>query len=523
MANLILDGDLEDRIDQFVDSFFGGLARGGFGAVSISAGISNTVGLSGPGLTIPTSGPDFLTGTITSMRLTEFFFDNGSLENEDRLKITDISVSATSLFDLVSRTSEGSSGVFIESAFETFLNSQSWTLTGGEGDDSFAASRWINLQGNDLIYGGDGSDEIHGETGNDTLHGDGQADTLYDGLGDDLIFGGAGDDIMHMGGGFDTYNGGSGRDTVVVDLDLFGGGFIVYADLDAGLGGGLDLTTRDLLPQGQDSFVDVENYTLLGFNDAELLGSNRANVIRGGDGDNTITGRNGDDSLFGGDGGINTLYGGNGADSLYGGSIDNLLYGGRGADYLIGASGINTLRGAGGADTLIGGFEADSLYGGTDHDVIFGDDGADLLQGAAGRDGLYAGNGDDILQGGSGDDTLVGDDGNDILTGGKGSDTLYGDGGNDTLSGGVRADTFIIQNGIFEGDGFGNDIITDFNANSAAEKIDFSAIEEITDFADLAANHMAQVGADVVITRGVDTLTLLDVDINKLDDSDFLF
>ncbi len=68
-----------------------------------------------------------------------------------------------------------------------------------------------------------------------------------------------------------------------------------------------------------------------------------------------------------------------------------------------------------------------------------------------------------------------------------------------------------------------DDIIFDFNANADGEKMDLTDVTEITDFTDLEDNHMAQVGSDVVITDGANTITLEDVSLNKLDGDDFVF
>ncbi len=72
-------------------------------------------------------------------------------------------------------------------------------------------------------------------------------------------------------------------------------------------------------------------------------------------------------------------------------------------------------------------------------------------------------------------------------------------------------------------DNFGDDKITDFEANNNFERIDLSGVTEITDFADMIASHMAQVGSDVVITDGDDSITLLGVNLADLDSIDFLF
>ncbi|MAU95182.1 MAG: hypothetical protein CMP81_04715, partial [Fulvimarina sp.] len=56
-----------------------------------------------------------------------------------------------------------------------------------------------------------------------------------------------------------------------------------------------------------------------------------------------------------------------------------------------------------------------------------------------------------------------------------------------------------------------------------AEKIDLSAVTAITSFADLAANHLTQVGGNAVITDGFNTITLNGVNIADLDAGDFIF
>ncbi|MGD9861712.1 MAG: laminin B domain-containing protein [Pseudodonghicola sp.] len=158
---------------------------------------------------------------------------------------------------------------------------------------------------------------------------------------------------------------------------------------------------------------------------------------------------------------------------------------------LVGSDGNNTLRGFGGRDTLIGG------------------EGRDLLRG---------GNMGDQLLGEVGNDRLLGENGNDTLRGGVGRDVLDGGNGNDRLYGGLGADTFRFA------DGFGVDKIFGFAALNDLEKIDLSAVTEITDFTDLVDNHMSQVGLDVVIdATGGNVITLVGTQIGDLDALDFLF
>jgi hypothetical protein len=109
--------------------------------------------------------------------------------------------------------------------------------------------------------------------------------------------------------------------------------------------------------------------------------------------------------------------------------------------------------------------------------------------------------------------TLDGSAGNQVLVGGAvAGNTLIG-GPGDTLTGGSTSDTF-----VFNGTAFGNNTITDFNANT--DVIQFSH----TVFADAATalSHAAQVGSDVLITFDAnDTVTLKNVLLANLHASDF--
>lgn len=62
-------------------------------------------------------------------------------------------------------------------------------------------------------------------------------------------------------------------------------------------------------------------------------------------------------------------------------------------------------------------------------------------------------------RGSQGNDYVVGGGGNDALCGKGGADTLNGDTGDDALTGGLGEDVFVFG----DGDGEGNDAITDFD------------------------------------------------------------
>ncbi len=173
------------------------------------------------------------------------------------------------------------------------------------------------------------------------------------------------------------------------------------------------------------------------------------------------------------------------------------------------AAGFDTLTGAGlidarravsyAAGQAIANTGQATLNGTHLNDVINGDASANVINGLAGNDSLRGGAGNDLINGGLGSDRLSGEAGDDILIGGPGGDVF-----------------------VF-GPGFGNDVITDFAPSGGGH--DLMQISK-TVFANFAAvhSHMAQVGADVVITLDpTDSITVKGVSMASLTASDFLF
>lgn len=293
----------------------------------------------------------------------------------------------------------------------------------------------------------------------------------------------------------------------------------------------------------ENTFTGDEDPGLI--DNADLIaGTDDEDGIYGLEGDDVLNGRGGDDFLFGGagndlligSGGDDELYGGDGDDVLNGFWNDDLLAGGAGNDTLRGGTGFDTLQGGDGDDLMMGGEQADNLFGGAGNDTLrgdagfdrlFGGIGADVLLGGAqsdglfgqtGNDRLFGDNGADRLWGGVGNDVMHGGNGADLLRGGAGFDVLFGGVGNDTMSGDFNADTFVFANG------FGADVITDFDATNDFEKIDLRGVSAITDLADLLGNHVAQIGSDVVIDdRAGNTITLTGVALGDLGAADFVF
>ncbi len=117
---------------------------------------------------------------------------------------------------------------------------------------------------------------------------------------------------------------------------------------------------------------DIQNITLEGTANHDVVGDSRANVIIGNAGDNQLYGGGGDDSL----------HGSGGNDGLHGGAGDDQLHGDAGNDQLFGELGDDILHGGAGDDTFFGAAGDDLLYGeaGNDNFVIgLNDSGVDTV------------------------------------------------------------------------------------------------------------------------------------------------
>jgi hypothetical protein len=418
--------------------------------------------------------------------------------------------------------------------------------------------------GIDTITGNAANNTLTGNNGNDTLNGEGGNDTLAGGAGSDTMNGGEGDDIFNGGANNDTMNGGNGIDRVSYSTQT--GNLIVYLTGVASVGfeaqGDIITNIENATGgSGNDQIygnADANTLDGLGGNDT-LLGAGGNDTLRGGDGDDVIVGGDGADSIQGGAGNdrvsysdqtanlfvyltgsansgggaagdtlnsIENLTGGQGNDYVYGNDDANLVDGYLGNDVVYGYAGNDILRGGEGNDVLVGGAGADSLQGGNGTDrVAYSDQVVNLvinLDGTPNTGGDAAGdffssieqvtagqandtvNGDgnaNLLDGQAGNDTLNGNGGSDILRGGNGADTLNGGLGNDSLTGGADFDTFVFQ------DGWGIDTIVDFDTNDL-EDINLAALTNITDFNDLLANHVREVGGILEIFDGANVIRL---------------
>lgn len=124
---------------------------------------------------------------------------------------------------------------------------------------------------------------------------------------------------------------------------------------------------------------------------------------------------------------------------------------------------------------------------GTKHDdTLTGKDDAEIFHGKGGKDTINAGGGNDRLDGGRGDDLLIGGDGKDtfVFKTGYGHDTIRG---------------------FFDGD-----------------RVDFSHLDSLKNFDDVVS-HADQIGPDVMIDCGGDTLFIRHAWLGQLSADDFIF
>jgi Ca2+-binding RTX toxin-like protein len=310
--------------------------------------------------TVPSPGPDFLTGTSGDDVLDGLAGDDeiNGLGGNDQLS--------------------GSAG--------------NDTLRGGSGDDVLAGGG-----GTDTIDGGEGNDtnsfegigqsvtasiadgtasygsvtetftnieNLRGSDNDDVLIGDGAANVLE---------GGAGNDVLAGGGGVDVIDGGEG-----IDTNSFEGiGLGVTATVNA------DGTGTAEYGMVSESFTGIENLRGSDNDDVLIATGAAANVIEGGAGDDLIAGGGGLDVLDGGEG-IDT----NSFQGIGLGVTANLAEGT--ASY-------------GMVNETFTNFE--NLLGSDNDDSLRGDSNENVIEGAAGDDTLIWSGGDDVLDGGEGFDT----------------------------------------------------------------------------------------------------------------------
>jgi Ca2+-binding RTX toxin-like protein len=186
--------------------------------------------------------------------------------------------------------------------------------------------------------------------------------------------------------------------------------------------------------------------------------------------------------------------GGSGHDHLNGSAANNVLFAGGSADTLAGMAGNDTLNAGSGDDKVWGGSGNDNLNGGSGNDLLVGGFGADRMDGGTGNDVLLSrSDAGEMVAAQDGTTQIFADETaafkavNDTMTGGRGADTfrfeLQVNAKDEIVAKHVNADGTIDWVGVTGEnnavhdhwvDGFGNDVIRDFN-RSQGDKIEISA------------------------------------------------
>jgi len=303
------------------------------------------------------------------------------------------------------------------------------------------AGKAVTISGIEDVFGGDGNDHFTGNSASNLLYGGRGNDTLDGGTGADTMIGGAGNDIYYIDNAGDvvTENVGGGTDTVV------------------------STTSVSLL-----AFANVENATLTGSANADLIGSAITNTLVGNNGNNVLDGGVGADTMIGGAGDDTYMVdnsrdvlvenAGGGNDTIVVGfaytlqaNFENLTITGTANLNLTGNDVANILTGNSGNNTLDGGAGADTMIGGAGNDVYIAEDlndriveldngGIDLVKAANTfslvpyafvENATLTSKNDDDLTGNALDNTLTGNTGNNTIDGGAGADHMIGGSGND--------------------------------------------------------------------------------------------
>jgi Ca2+-binding RTX toxin-like protein len=375
----------------------------------------------------------------------------------------------------------GSAAAAVEDVLVTLEN-----VIGGTGSDSITGSTANNVLdggaglGNDSIDGGSGNDTLLGGDGNDQLFGGAGADSIDGGAGNDAIVGGAGNDTLlggdgndsfsyTFGDGVDSYSGGAGIDSLGITgtagndaLSVIFNGTSITS-FTGGTIGGIETITADL-----GLGTDTLNYAGTTVGVSVDLAGHTASGIGSLLGVENVTGGSGDDTLIG-DAAANVLAGGAGNDTYFVGAGDTVTEGAGAGTDTVNSTATFTL----GANLENLNLTALATINGTGNAL------ANAITDLGG--------------------------GNNVLSGLGGDDTITGGAGNDTMTGGTGSDMFVFKAG------FGNDVITDFDANPTGgqDHIDLSAYAP-----DIATNFAAHVsiaasaGNTVITIDGTHHITL---------------
>ena len=371
----------------------------------------------------------------------------------------------------------------------------------------------IGGEGNDTLVGNANSNKLLGGRGGDSLSAGDDWDLLWGGFGDDTLTGGANTDAF-------VIEKDAGSDDVITDFQA-GTDRIILSGFDGTTGNNVSLTQESSnvrIDLGDGQSVLIQNATT-----GDLTANRFVSVEEG------LAARD----LEGFDGW------GFGSDAAEGQTAwaegDVIYWAGDGGEEVFGGNGHDRILGGPGNDTLVGENDSSTPTGG--NDTISGENGNDLVFGGGGDDILYGGADLDYIAGGAGNDVvhLQGDQGLNNLSG---SDVFSASvsitGGSYTgavASGGNDDDRFVLVEDTSPeaSQGLMKNLIVDFDAENANEKIDLSQIRAVQSFSDLTFSELGVDGVGYLrvflgpMQSGTQYFTLQDVRESELTAENFIF
>ncbi len=187
MQTLTVTGSLAERELSLLDVFNSGVARGLGSSLSIGSGGLMGVTVRGSGLSVTSSGDEFLDGTIRDFSLNQIVLGSSFTINE-QLAVEVPEFGAGGLYTVTTREGNTVSATVNFDYLAEQLSGQDWVATGSEANDIIATTTLFSFAGTDTLNG---------------LAGD---DILIAGAGDDTIDGGTGFDTAVFGGTLSAYD-----------------------------------------------------------------------------------------------------------------------------------------------------------------------------------------------------------------------------------------------------------------------------------------------------------------------------
>ena len=293
-------------------------------------------------------------------------------------------------------------------------------LDGGQGNDelhgNLGSDTLVAGAGNDILRSGaGGNDTMYGQAGDDTYYVDSagaqvieSANNGYDRVYSSVTFNGSGQNIEYMevvgndranllgntlantligndainglngGAGADQMEGGGGNDVYTVDNR---GDVVVEV-----AGGGVDLVRSTVTFDARTTHV--ENITLLGSSDANVVGNNLNNTIIGNSAANVIKG----------EGGADTMEGLGGNDTYTVDDRDDVVI-------EVAGGGVDTVLSTVSFDARFTHVEIINIYGNVDANIVandldnrlYGNTAENVIRGNGGGDRMWGGGGSDIF------------------------------------------------------------------------------------------------------------------------------